>query len=134
MDDFRQFYKRLSWRACLNKFLIKKNSSKKLKFKNQTRVPCESSCMKVFKLHSVSFHWISNCGMLQNITNCSVRKNSDSNAHGLHKKWSFPLRISSVSATKFTVSYGFHHIYWRNNFFFIFSEVYNVHTSFLSST
>ena len=28
----------------------------------------------------------------------------------LHKKWSFPLRISSVNVTKF----GFGHIYWRN--------------------
>ena len=27
----------------------------------------------------------------------------------LHKKWSFPLQISSVK-----VSYGFGHIYWRN--------------------
>ena len=30
------------------------------------------------------------------------------------KKWSFPLRISSVNVTKSAVSYGFGHIYWRN--------------------
>ena len=32
----------------------------------------------------------------------------------LHKKWSFPLTISSVNVTKSTVSCGFGHIYWRN--------------------
>ena len=32
----------------------------------------------------------------------------------LHKKWSFPLRISSVNVTKSTDSCGFGHIYWRN--------------------
>ena len=30
------------------------------------------------------------------------------------KKWSFPVRISSVNVTKYAVSYGFGHIYWRN--------------------
>ena len=32
----------------------------------------------------------------------------------LHKKWSFPLRISLVNVTKSAVSGGFGHIYWRN--------------------
>ena len=32
----------------------------------------------------------------------------------MHKKWSFPLRISSVNVTKSAVSCGFGHIYWRN--------------------
>ena len=32
----------------------------------------------------------------------------------LHKKWSFPLRISSVNVTKCAVSCGMGHIYWRN--------------------
>ena len=32
----------------------------------------------------------------------------------LHKKWSFPLRISSVNVTKSAVSCGFGQIYWRN--------------------
>ena len=32
----------------------------------------------------------------------------------LHKKWSFPLGISSVNVTKFAVSCGFAHIYGRN--------------------
>ena len=31
----------------------------------------------------------------------------------LHKKWSFPLRISSVNVTKSAVSCGSGHIYWR---------------------
>ena len=32
----------------------------------------------------------------------------------LHKKWSFPLRISSLNVTKSAVSSGFSHIYRRN--------------------
>ena len=32
----------------------------------------------------------------------------------LHKKWSFPLQISSVNVTKSAVSCGFGLIYWRN--------------------
>ena len=32
----------------------------------------------------------------------------------LHKKWSFPLGISSVNVTKSAVSCWFGHIYWRN--------------------
>ena len=36
------------------------------------------------------------------------------NEQALHKKWSFPLRISWVNAIKSTVSCGFGHIYWRN--------------------
>ena len=32
----------------------------------------------------------------------------------LHKKWSFPLRITSVNVTKFAGNRGFGHIYWRN--------------------
>ena len=40
----------------------------------------------------------------------SMRKSKSS----LHKKWSFPLRISSVNVTKSTENSGFGHIYWRN--------------------
>ena len=32
----------------------------------------------------------------------------------LHKKWSFPFKISSVNVTKSAVSFGFGHIYWKN--------------------
>ena len=32
----------------------------------------------------------------------------------LHKKWSFPLRISSVNVTKSAGNSGYGHIYWRN--------------------
>ena len=32
----------------------------------------------------------------------------------LHKKWSFPSKISSANVTTSAVSYGFSHIYWRN--------------------
>ena len=36
-------------------------------------------------------------------------------SQSLHKKWSFPLKISSVNVTKSAVSWGFGHIYWRNS-------------------
>ena len=39
----------------------------------------------------------------------------DVNKQILHKKWSFPLRISLVNVTKSAVSCGFGHIYWRNS-------------------
>ena len=32
----------------------------------------------------------------------------------LHKKWSFPLKISSVNVTKYAGIRGLGHIYWRN--------------------
>ena len=32
----------------------------------------------------------------------------------LHKKWSFPLTISSINVTKSAVSCGYRHIHWRN--------------------
>ena len=32
----------------------------------------------------------------------------------LHKKWSFPLRISPVNVIKSEGNCGFRHIYWRN--------------------
>ena len=32
----------------------------------------------------------------------------------LHKKWSFPIKISSVNVTKSARNCGFSHIYWRN--------------------
>ena len=38
----------------------------------------------------------------------------DFNKQALHKKWSFPLRISSVNVTKSTVSCEFVQIYWRD--------------------
>ena len=38
----------------------------------------------------------------------------DFNKRTLHKKWSFPLRISSINVTKSAVSCGFGYIYWRN--------------------
>ena len=33
----------------------------------------------------------------------------------LHKKWSFPLSISSVNVTKSAGNWGFGHIHWRNS-------------------
>ena len=48
---------------------------------------------------------------------------SQARRHHCTKKWSFPLRISSVNVTKSAVSCGFGHIYWRNmeNFIFLCS-------------
>ena len=37
-----------------------------------------------------------------------------SNQQALHKKWSFPLRISSVNVTKSADNFVYGHIYWRN--------------------
>ena len=34
--------------------------------------------------------------------------------HALHKKWNFPLRISSVNVTESAANWVFGHIYWRN--------------------
>ena len=45
-------------------------------------------------------------------------------AHPLHKKWSFPLKISSVNVTKSAVSCGFGHIT---------EEILNEKLHFLSS-
>ena len=45
----------------------------------------------------------------------------------LHKKWSFPLRISSVNVTKSAENCGFGHMYWRNHqwkTWFLCSEVH----------
>ena len=50
-------------------------------------------------------------------------------------KWSFPLRISSVNVTKFAVSCGFGHIYWRNprwkTLFFVQWKFYFFNVNFL---
>ena len=40
---------------------------------------------------------------------------SDKSKNTLHKKRSFPLRISSVNLTKSPVSREFGHMYWRNS-------------------
>ena len=37
-----------------------------------------------------------------------------STLHTLHKKWSFPLRISSANVTRSAVSCGFGRMYWKN--------------------
>ena len=44
----------------------------------------------------------------------SLCKSMDWFTISVHKKWSFPLRISSVNVTKSAVSCWFGHIYWRN--------------------
>ena len=43
-----------------------------------------------------------------------IRKIKQKKKYPLHKKRSFPLRVSSVNVTKSTVFCGFGHIYWRN--------------------
>ena len=54
------------------------------------------------------FFWLRNL-----LTSCTT---------SLHKKWSFPIRISSVNVTKSAGSCGFGHIHWRNPYWktFIF--------------
>ena len=44
----------------------------------------------------------------------SMNGNVQAASQPLHKKWSFPLRISLVNVTKSGVSCGFGHSYWRN--------------------
>ena len=44
----------------------------------------------------------------------SVRDLKRGIAAALHKKWSFPLRISLGDVTKSPGNCGFSHIYWRN--------------------
>ena len=44
-----------------------------------------------------------------------ARSSVSYNLGTLHKKWSFPLRISSVNVTKSAVSCRFGHIYWRKS-------------------
>ena len=54
----------------------------------------------------------------------------------LHKKWSFPLRISSVNVTKSGIPCGFGHIYWRNlyeNFTFCVMKSASIVKSSLAS-
>ena len=60
---------------------------------------------KLFALFLVSFN-ARECGALpQKALKLKI---------ALHRKWSFPLRISSVNVTKSAGSCGFGHIYWRN--------------------
>ena len=43
--------------------------------------------------------------------------------NSLHKKWSLPLRISSVNVTKSAENCGFGHIYWKKRkFYFLCSD------------
>ena len=44
----------------------------------------------------------------------TLTQNTYSLGATLDKKWSFPLKISSVNVTKSAVSCGFDHIYWKN--------------------
>ena len=52
--------------------------------------------------------------------------------HTLHKRWGFPLRISSLNVAKSAGDCGFGYIYWRNpqwKLYFLCSDNYNaIHT------
>ena len=69
--------------------------------------------IKVSLIISIASSWI----CLWSIeTDPSFCKSSSNEKHlPLHKKRSFPLRISSVNVTKSAVSCKFGHIYWRNS-------------------
>ena len=68
-----------------------------------------------FLWESMSFPWFSH-----RMRKCNKSHLRDESGHALivnhmlHKKWSFPLRIFSLNVTKFALSCGFDHIYWRN--------------------
>ena len=49
----------------------------------------------------------------------------------MHKKWSFPLRISSVIVTKSEVFCGFGQIYWRNPSFMQCCGIWKIEKKFL---
>ena len=96
------------------------------KFRNMSLVVLFS----LFMHHSNSFNWLLeflrtiayNDALLKmflllivsSLFSWQREKNYPSSKTTLHKKWSFPLRTSSVNVTKFAVSLGFSHIYWRN--------------------
>ena len=46
--------------------------------------------------------------------NIFAHESTDEEITTLHKKWSFPVEISSVNVTKSAGNCGFGHIYWRN--------------------
>ena len=46
---------------------------------------------------------------------CAILAYSEPETYSMHKKWSFPLMISSVNVTKSARNCGFGHIYWRNS-------------------
>ena len=54
------------------------------------------------------------CSSFVKYHHCFERHNNTKALWQCTKKWSFPLRISSVNVTKSAVSCGFGHIYWRN--------------------
>ena len=67
-----------------------------------------STGLSIF-IELISFTW-----MHRKKWHTSPLKNNHSEKITLHKKWSFPFRISPVNVTKSAVSYGFGHIYRRN--------------------
>ena len=87
-------------------------SSKQIK-KNQSRI-FKFWLKKVIASSSV---WCFYCYFthILNLFGISILMTKDTfKFHALHKKWSFPLRISPVNVTKSAVSCGFGHIYRRN--------------------
>ena len=87
-------------------------------------------CFSLHKIHkNMGFHWPVFLHILCSVCNSKsfaslsprilkITENISSKISKqyltLHKKWSFPSKISSVNVTKSAFSYGFGHIYWRN--------------------
>ena len=73
-----------------------------------------NSSWNIEKLDSFVF-FSSMKGCHDSVKSSVSQKSSDAKIFiSLHKKWSFPLRISSVNVTKSAVFLGFCHIYRRN--------------------
>ena len=83
---------------------LKRSTSKTFHFSLQ----CLQSNMK-------ASHYIKKCKKCLNSCESWIRFLRPSNVVSLHKKWSFPLRISSINVTKSTGNCEFGQIYWRNS-------------------
>ena len=83
---------------------LKRSTSKTFHFSLQ----CLQSNMK-------ASHYIKKCKKYLNSCESWIRFLRPNIVVSLHKKWSFPLRISSINVTKSTGNCEFGQIYWRNS-------------------
>ena len=72
------------------------------------------SYLKYFELFKIIFNLIFLSLIKLRVCIALLKKLCYCSYGSLHKKWSFPLRVSSVNVTKFAGNCRFGHIYWRN--------------------
>ena len=90
---------------------------------------CESF-HKIFK-NILSFIITFTLDHIKSLLECSSVSELTNAQSALHKKWSFPLRISSVIVTKSEVFCGFGQIYWRNPSFIQCCGIWKIEKKFL---